>query len=239
MGSFIARIRIWLWSQDREGTKNQVADHLSRLEEARRPNGELEINDAFSGEQLLALSNTLAHGITDIAKFLVGVDEIESYQKKKLFREYRQYYWEEPYLFRICADIIRRCVPEDKVMPMLKAYHSSPVGGHYGGNWTTAKVLEWLLLTNHLSGCQFDGKIMWPMPKARVDFQKAWDAFELCNGGENIWCVGIDFMGPFVSSYGMTYILVHVGYVSKWVEAATLPNNEARSVTAFLKKNIP
>ncbi|XP_070050060.1 uncharacterized protein [Nicotiana tomentosiformis] len=36
----------------------------------------------------------------------------------------------------------------------------------------------------------------------------------------------------------MTYILVAVNYVSKWVEANSLPNNEARSVTSFLKKNI-
>ncbi|XP_070040970.1 uncharacterized protein [Nicotiana tomentosiformis] len=35
----------------------------------------------------------------------------------------------------------------------------------------------------------------------------------------------------------MTYILVAVDYVSKWVEAVALPNKEARSVTAFLKKN--
>ncbi|XP_019264774.1 PREDICTED: uncharacterized protein LOC109242369 [Nicotiana attenuata] len=52
----------------------------------------------------------------------------------------------------------------------------------------------------------------------------------------DVW--GIDFMGPFVSSYGMTYILVAVDYVSKWVEAIAFPNNEVRSVTAFLKKNI-
>ncbi|XP_070017740.1 uncharacterized protein [Nicotiana sylvestris] len=52
----------------------------------------------------------------------------------------------------------------------------------------------------------------------------------------DVW--GIDFMGPFVSSYGNTYILVAVDYVSKWVKAVSLPNNEARSVVAFLKKNI-
>ncbi|XP_070050070.1 uncharacterized protein [Nicotiana tomentosiformis] len=45
-------------------------------------------------------------------------------------------------------------------------------------------------------------------------------------------------MGPFVNSCGKTYILVVVDYVSKWVEAIALPNNEARSVVAFLKKNI-
>nr|XP_009601228.1 uncharacterized protein LOC104096545 [Nicotiana tomentosiformis] len=49
---------------------------------------------------------------------------------------------------------------------------------------------------------------------------------------------GIDFMGPFVRSYDMTYIFVAVDYVSKLFEAVSLPNNEARSVTDFLKKNI-
>ncbi|XP_070011158.1 uncharacterized protein [Nicotiana sylvestris] len=52
----------------------------------------------------------------------------------------------------------------------------------------------------------------------------------------NVW--GINFMSPFVSSCGNTYILVAVDYVSKWVEAVALPNNKARSVAAFLKKSI-
>ena len=52
----------------------------------------------------------------------------------------------------------------------------------------------------------------------------------------DVW--GIDLMGPFVSSLGMKYILVAFDYVSKWVEAITLTNNEGKSVTAFLKKNI-
>ena len=36
----------------------------------------------------------------------------------------------------------------------------------------------------------------------------------------------------------LKYILVAVDYVSKWVEAIALANNEGKSVTAFLKKNI-
>ncbi|XP_070014060.1 uncharacterized protein [Nicotiana sylvestris] len=39
---------------------------------------------------------------------------------------------------------------------------------------------------------------------------------------------GIDFMGPFVSSYGNNYILVVVDYVSKWVEAVALPTNDVK-----------
>nr|GFB21446.1 reverse transcriptase domain-containing protein [Tanacetum cinerariifolium] len=49
----------------------------------------------------------------------------------------------------------------------------------------------------------------------------------------NVW--GIDFMGPFPSSKGNKYILVAVGYLSKWVEAKALPTNDARVVVKFLK----
>nr|XP_009768324.1 PREDICTED: uncharacterized protein LOC104219348 [Nicotiana sylvestris]XP_016488990.1 PREDICTED: uncharacterized protein LOC107808943 [Nicotiana tabacum] len=42
---------------------------------------------------------------------------------------------------------------------------------------------------------------------------------------------GIDFMGPFVSSYSNKYILVAIDYVSKWVEAVSLPTNDAKGVT--------
>ena len=49
---------------------------------------------------------------------------------------------------------------------------------------------------------------------------------------------GVDFMGPFVSSHAMKYILVAVDYVSKWVEAIALMINEGKSITTFLKKNI-
>ena len=52
----------------------------------------------------------------------------------------------------------------------------------------------------------------------------------------DVW--GIDFMGPFPSSYGNTFILVAVDYVSKWVEAVALPTNDARVVINFVRKNI-
>ena len=51
-------------------------------------------------------------------------------------------------------------------------------------------------------------------------------------------CWGIDFMGPFPSSYGNVYILVAVDYVSKWVEAIATPKDDARVVIKFLNKNI-
>ncbi|XP_070006755.1 uncharacterized protein [Nicotiana sylvestris] len=80
---------------DRKGTENQVADHLSRLEEAGRPKEDLEINDAFPDEHILALSNTFAPWYADNANYLVSdliPNGLESYQKKKFLRDCRQYY---------------------------------------------------------------------------------------------------------------------------------------------------
>ena len=52
----------------------------------------------------------------------------------------------------------------------------------------------------------------------------------------DVW--GIDFMGPFPTSYGHTYILVGVDYVSKWVKAIPCKTNDHRVVLKFLKANI-
>nr|GEU68507.1 reverse transcriptase domain-containing protein [Tanacetum cinerariifolium] len=49
----------------------------------------------------------------------------------------------------------------------------------------------------------------------------------------DVW--GIDFIGSFLSSRGNKYILVAVDYLSKWVEAKALLNNDARVVYKFLK----
>ncbi|CAM8999917.1 unnamed protein product [Rhodiola kirilowii] len=52
----------------------------------------------------------------------------------------------------------------------------------------------------------------------------------------DVW--GIDYMGPFPSSYGNQYILVAVDYVSKWVEAVASPTCDAKVVTKLFKKTI-
>ena len=43
-------------------------------------------------------------------------------------------------------------------------------------------------------------------------------------------------MGPFPPSFGNKYIIVAVDYVSKWVEAQAVANNDSRTVIKFLKK---
>ena len=47
----------------------------------------------------------------------------------------------------------------------------------------------------------------------------------------DVW--GIDFIGSFVSSYWMKYILIAIDYISEKVEEIALPNNKGKNVTIF------
>ena len=76
------------------------------------------------------------------------------------------------------------------------------------------------------------------MLKARKANKKKSNAYEPILIVElfDVW--GIDFMGPFPMSFGNSYILVGVDYVSKWVEAIPCKQNDHRVVLKFLKENI-
>ena len=52
----------------------------------------------------------------------------------------------------------------------------------------------------------------------------------------DLW--GMDFMGPFPSSFSKLYILLAVDYVSKWVEAIPTSTNDTSVVVKFLRNHI-
>nr|GEW33070.1 reverse transcriptase domain-containing protein [Tanacetum cinerariifolium] len=65
---------------------------------------------------------------------------LTSQQKKKFFKDVKHYFWDDPYLFRICADqIIRRCVHGQEAFEILKACYEGPTRGHHGVNLTAKK----------------------------------------------------------------------------------------------------
>jgi len=52
--------------------------------------------------------------------------------------------WDDPYLFKIGANnFLRRCVTQEEARSMLWHCHSSPYGGHYNGQRTVVKVLQY------------------------------------------------------------------------------------------------
>nr|GEU68176.1 reverse transcriptase domain-containing protein [Tanacetum cinerariifolium] len=126
-------------------TDNLAADHLSRLE---NPHKDVflnkDINENFPLETLGKISSGSTPWFVDFANFYAGnfiVKGMSSHQKKKFFKDVKHYFWDDPYLFRICADqIIRRCVHGQEAFDILKACHEGPIGGHHGANLTTKKV---------------------------------------------------------------------------------------------------
>ncbi|RVW78547.1 Transposon Ty3-I Gag-Pol polyprotein [Vitis vinifera] len=226
--------------RDKKGVENVVADHLSRLAIAHNSHI-LPINDDFPKESLMLLEK--APWYAHIANYLVTGEvpsEWKTQDRKHFFAKIHAYYWEEPFLFKYCADqIIRKCVPEEEQQGILSHCHENACGGHFASQKTAMKVLQsgftWssLFKDSHImcrscDRCQRLEKLkkrnQMPMnPILIVDLFDVW---------------GIDFMGPFSMSFGNSYILVGVDYVSKWVEAIPCKYNDHKVVLKFLKENI-
>ena len=130
--------------KEKKGTENLVADHLSRLE---GPSKKIQINDDILDEQLLTIEDKeQVPWFEDFVNYLVArvLPQEFSYQQKKRFLTYlKHYHWEDPILYKNCADqVIRRCVPEEEMESILNHCNTLACGGHFRGNRTAAKVLQ-------------------------------------------------------------------------------------------------
>nr|GEV58369.1 reverse transcriptase domain-containing protein [Tanacetum cinerariifolium] len=95
---------------DKKETENLAADHLSRLENPHKDVFEnKDINENFPLETLSKISSGSTPWFVDFANFHARnfiVKGMSSHQKKKFFKDVKHYFWDDPYLFRICADQI-------------------------------------------------------------------------------------------------------------------------------------
>ncbi|GJX18894.1 reverse transcriptase domain-containing protein [Tanacetum coccineum] len=231
--------------RDKKGAENLAADHLSRLENPHQSELEKkEITETFPLETLGMVTfrgDDNAPWFADFANYHAGnfvIKGMSSQQKRKFFKDVKHYFWDDPFLFKICADqVIRRCVHDKEALDILEACHNGPTGGHHGANLTAKKVFDagffWPTiykdaheLVKNCDSCQRQGKISQrdEMPQNSIQVCEIFD----------VW--GIDFMGPFPSSRGNKYILVAVDYLSKWVEAKALPTNDARVFAKVMLK---
>ncbi|GJX84618.1 reverse transcriptase domain-containing protein [Tanacetum coccineum] len=200
-----------------------------------------QADDNFPRETLMEINTKNKPWFADFANYLVAdiIPKGMTYQQKnKFFSDLKHYFWEEPYLFKVCSDgIIRRCVSGSETRTILDQCHHGPTGGHYGPDMTAKKVLDsgfyWptiikeaYTLVHLCEACQKTGNISKcdEMPLTNI---------QVC---EIFYVWGIDFMGPFPKPHKFEYILDVVDYISKWAEAQALPTNDARVVITFLKK---
>ncbi|RVW69553.1 hypothetical protein CK203_059351 [Vitis vinifera] len=240
--------------RDNKGVENVVADHLSRLAITHNSHV-LPINDDFPEESLMLLEKSpwYAH----IANYLVTGEvpsEWKAQDRKHFFTKIHAYYWEEPFLFKYCADqIIRKCVPEEEQQGILSHCHENACGGHFVSQKTTMKVLQsgftWPSLFKDSTSCvgvvidakdsgSLQKKNQMPMnPILIVDFFDVW---------------GIDFMGPFpmvvlkflkeniFSRFGVPKVIISDGEQLIRLFLACLPidSSMAKHATSLLKLNI-
>ncbi|GKF51967.1 hypothetical protein Tco_0148434, partial [Tanacetum coccineum] len=104
----------------KKGAENLAADHLSRLENPHQ--SELEKKEKGNNAPWFA----------DFANYHVGnfvIKGMTSQQKRKFFKDVKHYFWDDPFLFKICADqVIRRCVHGKEAFNILEACHNGPTG---------------------------------------------------------------------------------------------------------------
>nr|GEV18541.1 reverse transcriptase domain-containing protein [Tanacetum cinerariifolium] len=131
--------------RDKKGMENLAEKHLSRLENPHKDVFEnKDINENFPLETLGKISSGSTSWFADFANFHARnfiVKGMSSQQKKKFLKDVKHYFWDDPYLFRICADqIIRRCMHGQEAYDILKACHEGPTGGRHGANFTAKKA---------------------------------------------------------------------------------------------------
>ncbi|GJY42289.1 reverse transcriptase domain-containing protein [Tanacetum coccineum] len=142
--------------RDKKGAKNLAADHLSRLENPHQD--VLENKKIMKTFPLETLGMVTFRGddstpwFADFANYHAGnfvIKGMSSQQKNKFFKDVKHYFWDDPYLFKICADeVSRQCVYDQEAVDILTACHNRPTGVHYGANYTAKKV--------------FDSRFFWP-----------------------------------------------------------------------------
>jgi len=117
---------------DEKGTENVDADLLSRVT-IDSTSDITPIDDYFPDESLLSLRSM--PWFVNIVNFLSSGDlpaDWSTQDKRKFLNEVKNFYWDDPYLFKYCLDqIFQRCIPNNEVSSVIKLCHSKVCGSHF------------------------------------------------------------------------------------------------------------
>nr|GEY93810.1 reverse transcriptase domain-containing protein [Tanacetum cinerariifolium] len=140
---------------DTKGAENYAADHLSRIENPyENVFDPKEINEFFPLETIskLAHHDQSTPWFADFPNYHARkfiIKGMSTQQKNKFFKDVKYYFWDDPYLFKTCANqVIRRCVAGQEAVDILTACHSGPTGGYYDANYIAKKTSGQMGVTN-------------------------------------------------------------------------------------------
>nr|GEX61511.1 DNA-directed DNA polymerase [Tanacetum cinerariifolium] len=103
--------------------------HFRPIHYASKTMTESESNYTTTKKEMLAV---VTPWFADFANYHAGnfvVKGMSSQQKSKFFKDVKHYFWDDPFLFKICVDqVIRRCVSGQEAIKIYKACHYGPTG---------------------------------------------------------------------------------------------------------------
>nr|GEV25718.1 hypothetical protein [Tanacetum cinerariifolium] len=112
-----------------------------------------EINEAFPFETLNMVSfcgDSSTPWFADFANYRAGnfvLKGMSSQQKNKFFKDVKHYFWDDPFLFKICTDqVIRWCVHGQEAINILKACIMDPPGDIMDRTTSLKRCLTWVFI---------------------------------------------------------------------------------------------
>jgi hypothetical protein len=125
---------------DKKGVDSVVANHLSRMncgQDDKEP-----IEDKMRDDHLyrvLHKDTWMIYIIRAIRK--MALDHLGKNSQRRIISESRKYFWDAPYLFKLGNyGVMRRCVPREERLEILRKCHSAEYGGRYSHFRTQVKV---------------------------------------------------------------------------------------------------
>ena len=131
--------------RDKKGSKNVVADHLSKLVMDFNEDV-VPIAEMFPDEQLMHISRTSTSWFADIVNYLVTAHMSSHWSRQdrlKFLAKAKYFFWDDPYLFKYCRDqIISRCISESDHQNVLSFCHDHACKGHFNSKKIVVKIFQ-------------------------------------------------------------------------------------------------
>jgi len=128
----------------KKAPKNVDVDLLSRVT-IESTSDITPIDDYFPNESLLSLRSM--PWFANFINFLSSGDLLAHWStqdKRKFLNEVKNFYWDDPYLFKYYPDqIFQRCISDNEVSSVIKLCHSEACGSHFSSKKTTVKILQY------------------------------------------------------------------------------------------------
>jgi hypothetical protein len=125
---------------DKKGVENVMDDHLSRMNRGQDDKDPIEYKMRDDHLYRVLDKDTWMIDIIRVIRKM-PLDHLDRNSQRRIISESKKYFWDAPYLFKPGNDgVMRRCVPREERLEILRKCHLAEYGGHYSHFKTQTKV---------------------------------------------------------------------------------------------------